>query len=38
MNFFLQNNVTIVTIQDSYLIISCLRVTLEGLLMSPNVT
>ena len=30
MNFFLQNNVTIVTAQDSYLIISCLRVTLEA--------
>ena len=28
--FFLQNNVTIVTTQDSYLIISCLRVTLEA--------
>lgn len=25
---FLQNNVTIVTTQDSYLIISCLRVTI----------
>ena len=29
MNFFLQNNVTIVTIQDSYLIISYLWVTLR---------
>ena len=28
--FFLQNNVTIVTAQDSYLIISCLRVALEA--------
>ena len=27
-SFFLQNNITIVTTQDSYLIISCLRVTL----------
>ena len=27
-DFFLQNNVTIVTTQDSYLIISCLRVTI----------
>ena len=27
---FLQNNVTIVTTQDSYLTISCLRVTLEA--------
>ena len=30
MNFFLQNNVTIVTTQDSYLIISCLWVTIEA--------
>ena len=30
MNFFLQNNITIVTAQDSYLIISCLRVTLKA--------
>ena len=30
MNFFLQNNITIVTVQDSYLIISCLRVTLKA--------
>ena len=30
MNFFLQNNVTNVTTQDSYLTISCLRVTLEA--------
>ena len=29
MNFFLQNNVTIVTTQDSCLIIRCLRVTIE---------
>ena len=28
--FFLLNNVTIVTTQDSYLITSCLRVTLEA--------
>ena len=28
--FFLQNNVTNVTKQDSYLTISCLRVTLEA--------
>ena len=28
--FFLQNNVTNVTTQDSYLTISCLRVTLEA--------
>ncbi len=28
--FFLQNNITIVTTQDSYLIISCLRVTLKA--------
>ncbi len=28
--FFFKNNVTIVTEQDSYLIISCLRVTLEA--------
>ena len=28
--FFLQNNVTIVTTQGSYLIISCLRVTIEA--------
>ena len=28
--FFLQNNVTNVTMQDSYLTISCLRVTLEA--------
>ena len=27
---FLQNNITIVTTQDNYLIISCLRVTLEA--------
>ena len=38
MNFFLQNNVTIVTIQDSYLIIIYLWVTLKAFLMSPNVT
>ena len=30
MNFFLQNNITIVTTQDSYLTISYLRVTLEA--------
>ena len=30
MNFFLQNNVTIVTTQDSYLITSCLWVTIEA--------
>ena len=30
MIFFLQNNVTIVTVQDRYLIISCLRVTLKA--------
>ena len=30
MIFFLQNNITIVTTQDSYLIINCLRVTLEA--------
>ena len=28
--FFLKNNVTIVTTQDSYLIINCLWVTLEA--------
>ena len=28
--FFLQNNITIVTAQDSCLIISCLRVTIEA--------
>ena len=30
MNFFLQNNVIIVTTQDSCLIIRCLRVTIEA--------
>ena len=30
MNFFFKNNVTNVTTQDSYLTISCLRVTLEA--------
>ena len=30
MNFFLKNNITIVTTQDSYLTISSLRVTLEA--------
>ena len=30
MNFFLQNNITIVTMQDSYLIISYLWVTIRA--------
>ncbi len=30
MNFFLQNNITIVTTQDSYLIISYLWVTIRA--------
>ena len=29
-SFFLKNNITIVTAQDSHLIISCLRVTIEA--------
>lgn len=30
MNLFLQDNITIVTTQDSYLIINCLRVTIRA--------
>ena len=30
MNFFLQNNITIVTMQDNYLIISYLWVTIRA--------
>ena len=30
MNFFLQNNITIVTQQDNYMVIRCLRVTIEA--------
>ena len=30
MNFFIQNNITIVTMQDSYLIISYLWVTIRA--------